>query len=62
MTVKIADLSAGLRGTVITPASSEYDVARKVYNGMIDRRADTIVRCPLGIETCQHSRIQCVTT
>ncbi len=26
MTVKIANLSAGLRGNVITPASSEYDV------------------------------------
>jgi FAD binding domain/Berberine and berberine like len=45
MTAKIANLSAGLRGTVITPASSEYDAARKVYNGMIDRRPDAIVRC-----------------
>jgi hypothetical protein len=31
-------LSANLRGSVITPESSEYEVARKVYNGMIDRR------------------------
>jgi FAD/FMN-containing dehydrogenase len=38
-------LSANLRGSVITPASSEYEVARKVYNGMIDRRPDAIVRC-----------------
>jgi hypothetical protein len=30
---------------VITPASSEYEVARKVYNGMIDRHPDVIVRC-----------------
>jgi FAD/FMN-containing dehydrogenase len=45
MTEKIANLSASLRGNVITPASSEYDVARKVYNGMIDRRPDAIVRC-----------------
>ena len=33
------------RGSVITPASSEYEAARKVYNGMIDRRPDYIVRC-----------------
>ncbi len=30
---------------MITPASSEYEVARKVYNGMIDRRPEAIVRC-----------------
>jgi FAD/FMN-containing dehydrogenase len=32
-------------GSVITPASSEYEAARKVYNGMIDRRPDVIARC-----------------
>ena len=41
----LTKLSANLRGSVITPASSEYEVARKVYNGMIDRRPDAIVRC-----------------
>ena len=38
-------LSANLRGSVITPASSEYEVARKVYNGMIDRNPSAIARC-----------------
>ena len=38
-------LSANLRGSVITPVSGEYETARKVYNGMIDRRPDAIVRC-----------------
>jgi hypothetical protein len=38
-------LAANLRGSLITPESSEYDVARKVYNGMIDRRPAAIVRC-----------------
>ncbi len=38
----LSRLSADL---LITPASSEYEVARKVYNGMIDRRPDAIVRC-----------------
>jgi FAD/FMN-containing dehydrogenase len=34
-----------LRGDVIEPADSRYDEARKLYNGMIDRRPRTIVRC-----------------
>jgi len=38
-------LDTNLRGSVITPASSEYEIARKVCNGMIDRRPDAIVRC-----------------
>src|SRR6202043_2163319 len=41
----LSKLSADFRGSLITPASSEYEVARKVYNGMIDRRPDAIVRC-----------------
>jgi hypothetical protein len=39
------NLSAKLRGSVITPGNDEYEVARRVYNGMIDRRPDAIVRC-----------------
>jgi FAD/FMN-containing dehydrogenase len=39
------NLSAKLRGSVITPGSDEYEVARRVYNGMIDRRPEAIVRC-----------------
>jgi hypothetical protein len=38
-------LSANLRGSVITPESGDYDAARKVYNGMIDRRPAAIARC-----------------
>src|ERR1700738_1621230 len=41
----LSKLSADFRGSLITPASSEYEVARKVYNGMIDRRPAAIVRC-----------------
>ncbi|MBV8968826.1 MAG: FAD-binding protein, partial [Verrucomicrobia bacterium] len=41
----LSKLSSNLRGSVITPASGEYETARKVYNGMIDRRPDAIVRC-----------------
>jgi FAD/FMN-containing dehydrogenase len=38
-------LSEKIRGSLITPASSEYEGARKVYNEMIDRRPAVIVRC-----------------
>jgi FAD/FMN-containing dehydrogenase len=30
---------------MVTPGNDEYEVARRVYNGMIDRRPDAIVRC-----------------
>jgi FAD/FMN-containing dehydrogenase len=41
----LSKLSPNLRGSLITPASGEYEAARKVYNGMIDRRPDAVVRC-----------------
>jgi FAD binding domain-containing protein/berberine-like enzyme len=41
----VATLKASLRGGLITPTDSGYDEARKVYNGMIDRRPKLIARC-----------------
>ena len=41
----IASFRASLRGQLITPSDSQYDEARKVYNGMIDRRPGLIARC-----------------
>jgi FAD/FMN-containing dehydrogenase len=38
-------LAEQLRGGVITPAHSDYDAARRVWNGMIDRRPALIARC-----------------
>jgi FAD/FMN-containing dehydrogenase len=48
MTVKALDsstLKASLRGELIQPGDEHYDAARKVYNGMIDRRPALIARC-----------------
>jgi len=42
---QFSSLSEKIRGSLITPASSEYEAARKVYNEMIDRRPVAIVRC-----------------
>lgn len=38
-------LSARLRGDLIEPGDARYDDARKVYNGMIDRRPRLIAKC-----------------
>jgi FAD/FMN-containing dehydrogenase len=40
-------LRASLRGSVLLPGDPGYDVARTLWNGMIDRRPAATVR-PLG--------------
>ena len=42
---KIDALQSGLRGQVIRPQDENYDAARKIYNGMIDKRPGLIARC-----------------
>jgi FAD binding domain/Berberine and berberine like len=44
MPYPIEQLSAAIRGQIIQPQDSGYDAARKVYNGMIDKRPKLIVR------------------
>ena len=39
------EFKASLRGELIRPQDAGYDAARKVYNGMIDRKPSLIVRC-----------------
>ena len=41
----IAPFKSSLRGELIEPSDTRYDEARKVYNGMIDRRPRIIARC-----------------
>src|SRR5206468_5196185 len=41
----IADFKANLRGRLIQPGDTDYDDARKVYNGMIHKKPRLIARC-----------------
>jgi len=41
----LAALRGSLAGAVIAPADSGYDVARRCYNALIDRRPAAIARC-----------------
>jgi len=41
----VRDLASKIRGEMILPTHPEFDEARKVYNGMIDKHPDMIVKC-----------------
>ncbi|HYV02270.1 MAG TPA: FAD-binding oxidoreductase [Actinomycetota bacterium] len=41
----IADFRLGIRGGVIAPGDADYDTARALNNGMIDKRPAVIARC-----------------
>ncbi|MEX1255845.1 MAG: FAD-binding oxidoreductase [Dehalococcoidia bacterium] len=43
--LNVEGLRAQLRGQLVQPGDPDYDEARKVYNGMHDRRPAVIVRC-----------------
>jgi FAD/FMN-containing dehydrogenase len=41
----ISEFKAGLGGDLILPGDADYDAARKVWNGMINKQPALIVRC-----------------
>ena len=41
----LEELRSELRGPVIGPADTDYETARRVHNGMIDKRPAVIARC-----------------
>lgn len=50
----VDDLSSALRGWLFRPGETGYDDARKVFNAMIDRRPDLIVR-PADVEDVRRA-------
>ena len=53
------DLAERLTGAVIGPDHPEYDEARRVWNGMIDRRPAAIARCAGPDEVATAVRFAC---
>jgi FAD/FMN-containing dehydrogenase len=43
--LELADFEQQIRGSLVRPGDAEYDRARSVWNGMIDRRPALVVRC-----------------
>ena len=41
----VSTLQQSLRGRLISPSDADYDAARALYNGMIDKRPRLIARC-----------------
>ena len=41
----VSTFQQNLRGRLIGPSDSDYDAARALYNGMIDKRPRLIARC-----------------
>ena len=41
----LASLAAEIRGMALRPGDHDYDEARKIWNGMINRRPALIVHC-----------------
>ncbi|MBZ5516440.1 MAG: FAD-binding oxidoreductase, partial [Acidobacteriia bacterium] len=41
----VEQLKGQFRGQILTPSDEGYEAARKVYNGMIDKRPGAIARC-----------------
>ena len=45
METKIKELKNRVKGDIILPQDHNYDEARKIYNGMIDKRPEIIFKC-----------------
>jgi FAD/FMN-containing dehydrogenase len=53
---KVDALRAGLRGKVLLPGQAGYDEARTVWNAMINRHPDIIVRCLVAADVSRAVR------
>src|SRR5262245_28219761 len=51
---RVRDFKARFRGDLLSPGTDAYESARKVWNGMIDRRPAWIARCR-GVEDVQNA-------
>jgi hypothetical protein len=54
-TATLARLAPGFTGRLLQPADAEYEDARRLHNGLVDKRPALIARCP-GRRTHQRAR------
>ena len=52
----IKALQSKFRGDILTPGSAEYEMSRRIWNGMIDRKPAAIARCtgPADVKAAVH--------
>ena len=50
------NLAASLRGVLLRPIDAQYEEARKIWNGMIDRRPALIVQCAVAADVAEAVR------
>src|SRR5262249_61348204 len=52
----VSEFKSSLRGELIRQGDAGYDAARKIYNGMIDKRPALIARCVdvADVISCVH--------
>ncbi|MFI1519814.1 FAD-binding oxidoreductase [Kitasatospora cineracea] len=53
MSKAAAALAEGFRGDIVVPGDADYDAARAVWNGAVDRRPEVIARCTGAADVLQ---------
>lgn len=53
---EIARLSRGFKGQLLLPHDADYESARRIWNGMIDRWPAVIARCAVEEDVCRAVR------
>jgi len=56
MVTDFAALQSRFRGEVLVPGVEGYEAARRIWNGMIDRRPEVIARCAQPDDVLQAVR------
>ena len=56
-TATLAQLAPGLTGRLLQPADAEYEDARRVHNGLVDKRPALIARCRGVADICDAVKL-----